>query len=64
METGTVKWFSVRRNYGFIEREIGTDVFVHGSEVEGYRLLREGDEVSFELEDTQRGFRAKNVVVN
>lgn len=63
METGTVKWFSVRRNYGFIERDTGPDVFVHGNEVEGYRLLEEGDTVSFDIERSPRGFKAKNVVV-
>jgi CspA family cold shock protein len=63
MEKGTIKWFNPDRNYGFIERETGTDVFVHGSEVEGERLLREGDRVSFEVEDGDRGLKATSVTV-
>ena len=63
MEKGTIKWFNPDRNYGFIERETGSDVFVHGSEVEGERLLKEGDTVSFKVEDGDRGLKATNVVV-
>ncbi|NIQ06479.1 MAG: cold-shock protein [Candidatus Korarchaeota archaeon] len=63
MEKGTVKWFDLRKNYGFIERENGTDVFVHASEIKDNRILDEGDRVSFEVEDAPRGLRAKNVVV-
>jgi len=63
MVKGTVKWFNPDRNYGFIERETGTDVFVHGSEVEGANLLKEGDNVSFKIEDGDRGQKATNVVV-
>ncbi|MDO8125323.1 MAG: cold-shock protein [Candidatus Hermodarchaeota archaeon] len=63
MVKGTVKWFNPDRNYGFIERETGTDVFVHGSEVEGAELLKEGDKVSFKIEDGDRGQKATNVVV-
>lgn len=62
MEKGTVKWFDLRKNYGFIERENGTDVFVHASEVENNQILNEGDKVSFEVEDSPRGLRAKEVV--
>jgi CspA family cold shock protein len=61
METGTVKWFSVRRNFGFIDRDTGPDVFVHGSEIEGYQLIAKGDKVTFEVEETPRGPNAKNV---
>ncbi|MFX1475737.1 MAG: cold-shock protein [Promethearchaeota archaeon] len=61
METGTVKWFSISRNYGFITREEGPDVFVHGSEVEGYKILSEGDTVFFEIEETPRGPKALRV---
>ncbi len=63
MVKGTVKWFNPDRNYGFIERETGTDVFVHGSEVEGAYLLKEGDKVSFKIENGDRGQKATSVVV-
>ncbi|MFW9986576.1 MAG: cold-shock protein [Candidatus Odinarchaeota archaeon] len=63
MEKGTVKWFNPDRNYGFIERETGTDVFVHGSEVEGPQLLKEGDRVTFKIEDGDRGLKATQVAV-
>ncbi len=64
MVKGTVKWFNPDRNYGFIEREGGSDVFVHGSEVEGARLLKEGDHVTFNIEEGDRGQKATNVVVD
>ncbi|MFX1299727.1 MAG: cold-shock protein [Promethearchaeota archaeon] len=63
MVKGTVKWFNPDRNYGFIERETGTDVFVHGSEVDGAYLLKEGDKVSFKIENGDRGQKATNVMV-
>jgi CspA family cold shock protein len=63
MEKGTVKWFNPDRNYGFIERETGSDVFVHGSEVQGNRLLKEGDKVTFDVEEGDRGLKATNVSV-
>jgi CspA family cold shock protein len=63
MEKGTVKWFNPDRNYGFIERETGTDIFVHGSEVEDARLLKEGDRVSFNIEQGERGPKATKVTV-
>ncbi|MFW9934900.1 MAG: cold-shock protein [Promethearchaeota archaeon] len=63
MEKGTVKWFNPDRNYGFIERETGTDVFVHGSEVEGFKILREGDKVTFEIEEGDRGLKATKVKI-
>ncbi|MFW9984137.1 MAG: cold-shock protein [Candidatus Odinarchaeota archaeon] len=63
MVKGTVKWFNPDRNYGFIERETGTDVFVHGSEVEGAYLLKEGDKVSFKIEQGDRGQKATQVIV-
>ncbi|MFW9985435.1 MAG: cold-shock protein [Candidatus Odinarchaeota archaeon] len=63
MEKGTVKWFNPDRNYGFIERENGSDVFVHGSEVQGDRLLKEGDKVTFDIEEGDRGLKATKVSV-
>ena len=63
MEKGTIKWFNPDRNYGFIERETGTDVFIHGSEVEGAKLPKEGDHVSFKVEDGDRGLKATNVTI-
>ena len=63
MAEGVVKWFDVKKGYGFITRDEGQDLFVHFSSIdmEGYRRLNEGDHVSFEVEDTDRGPQAKNV---
>jgi len=63
METGTVKWFNDDKGFGFIEQEIGEDVFVHYSEIQsdGFKSLDEGDEVQFELEETEKGLAATNV---
>ena len=63
MATGTVKWFSNAKGYGFIELEDGKDVFVHYSaiNIEGYKTLAEGQEVEFELADGDKGPRAANV---
>ncbi len=65
MEQGTVKWFDDAKGYGFIEQDVGEDVFVHYSEIqqEGYKTLDEGQEVEFELEETEKGLAAKNVEV-
>ncbi len=63
METGRVKWFNGEKGFGFIEREGGDDVFVHFSAIqgEGYKTLDEGQEVTFEIENGQRGPQAVNV---
>ena len=63
MANGTVKWFSERKGYGFIEQEDGPDVFVHhsGINAEGFRTLNEGDQVTFEIEQGQKGPSAVNV---
>ncbi len=62
-EKGTVKWFSNRKGFGFIVRPSGEDVFVHFSaiNVEGFRTLAEGQEVSYELVRSDKGFQAKDV---
>lgn len=62
--TGTVKWFSNSKGYGFIGRDEGSDVFVHYSAIigDGYRTLREGDVVEFEIVDGKKGPQASNVV--
>lgn len=63
MASGTVKWFSDKKGYGFISQEDGKDVFVHFSSINGngFRTLAEGQAVTFELEDTDRGPVAKDV---
>jgi len=60
---GTVKWFSEKKGYGFIEQENGQDVFVHYSSIDmpGFKTLAEGDQVSFDVEERDRGPVAKNV---
>ncbi|MFB4164077.1 cold-shock protein [Alteribacillus sp. JSM 102045] len=63
MEQGTVKWFNAEKGFGFIEREGADDVFVHFSAIqdEGFKTLEEGQSVSFEIVDGQRGPQAANV---
>ena len=63
--TGTVKWFSRTKGYGFISREGDSDVFVHYSAIqsEGFRNLEEGQQVEFEVEDSPKGPQAANVIV-
>ena len=63
METGTVKWFNSDKGFGFITGEDGKDVFVHFSAIqgEGFKTLEEGQAVTFDVEDGQRGPQATNV---
>ncbi|MFA0733093.1 MAG: hypothetical protein LKKZDAJK_002827 [Candidatus Fervidibacter sp.] len=65
MPVGRVKWFNDAKGYGFIEQEGGEDVFVHYSNIQGrgYRSLREGQIVQFDIEQTPKGLRAINVRV-
>ncbi|GED59570.1 cold-shock protein [Brevibacillus formosus] len=63
MEQGTVKWFNAEKGFGFIEREGKEDVFVHFSAIqgEGFKSLDEGQRVTFDVEQGQRGPQATNV---
>ncbi|MBN2066150.1 MAG: cold shock domain-containing protein [Candidatus Thermoplasmatota archaeon] len=58
---GTVKWYNARKGYGFIQGDDDKDIFVHRSAVPADMSLDEGDEVEFDLEDSDRGPQAKNV---
>lgn len=63
MAVGTVKWFNNAKGWGFIRQDSGPDVFVHYSQIhgEGFRTLREGQEVQFELRDGPKGPLAEQV---
>jgi len=65
MSKGTVKWFDDDKGFGFIEREDGEDAFAHYSEIvgEGYKSLSDGQEVTFDLEEGEKGPKALNVEV-
>jgi CspA family cold shock protein len=63
MPEGKVKWFNTRKGYGFISASDGPDIFVHYSNItgDGYRTLNEGDSVSFDIVEGEKGLRAENV---
>ncbi|MBW2540354.1 MAG: cold-shock protein [Deltaproteobacteria bacterium] len=64
MANGIVKWFNDSKGFGFIEQEDGSDVFVHFSEIksDGFKSLSEGDRVTFDIEQGQKGPAATNVI--
>ena len=63
MAKGTVKWFNDKKGFGFLSREDGDDVFVHHTSIkgEGFKTLREGQEVEFEVQEGPKGPQAVNV---
>ncbi|MHC4260524.1 MAG: cold-shock protein [Planctomycetota bacterium] len=64
MSEGTVKWFNQRKGYGFISTDDGHDIFVHYTNIsaDGFKTLAEGDVVSFDIVEGEKGPRAENVV--
>ena len=64
MQRGRVKWFSDQKGFGFIQQVEGPDVFCHFSAIqpEGFKSLKEGQEVEFEVEQSEKGLRAANVL--
>jgi len=65
MADGTIKWFDEKKGFGFIEQDEGPDVFVHhtGINATGFKSIKEGDKVTFDVEQGPKGPRAVNVTV-
>ncbi len=63
MASGKIKWFDNKKGFGFIAQDSGEDVFVHHTSVlgEGFKILNEGDAVSFEIVESAKGLKAQNV---
>lgn len=63
MHTGTIKWFNSQKGFGFIQREDGNDVFVHYSciEMDGFKTLCPGEQVQYELQESEKGLSASKV---
>ena len=66
MPRGRVKWFSDQKGFGFIQQDEGPEVFCHFSAIqqEGFKTLQEGQEVEFEVVQSEKGPRAQNVLLN
>jgi len=64
-ENGVVEWFDIKKGFGFIKREEGSDVFVHYSSIQGddFRKLEEGQQVSFVVSETDKGLQAQEVTL-
>jgi len=65
MVKGTVKWFNEKKGFGFLSRDGGEDVFVHFSAItsDGFKTLKEGDAVTFEVTEGPKGLQAKDVTI-
>lgn len=65
MNTGTVKWYSAEKGFGFVTSIDGVDAFAHWSAIsgDGYRSLETGQSIAFDIENTDRGLRATNITV-
>jgi len=61
---GTVKWFDVKKGFGFIQQEDGSDIFVHHTNISGngFKVLEDGENVEFEVVEGDRGLQAQNVI--
>ncbi len=64
VKKGTVKWFDVKKGFGFIQQEDGSDVFVHYSNIsgDGFKVLEDGESVEFEFTDDNKGLQAQRVM--